>query len=109
LKHYPGNIKHKEGVPNEPNPQNSPADKAFPDHTELELYERLFWNTFSRLTETSRKILLLHWEDCSIHEISEILSLSEAFVEKWKLLSTQIFIEAVKRHEDYDQLHRPHQ
>jgi len=105
MKNYPGNIKHNEGIPNDTNHQYSPADKAFPNHTEIQLYERLFWSTFSHLTEISRKILLLHWDNYSIDEISEILNVSEAFVEKWKLLSTHIFIKAVKNHEDYDQLH----
>lgn len=80
----------------------TPADAVFPNHLEIQLYERLFWTSFNELPETCRKILLLHWKDHSPHEINDLLQISESYVKKQKSICTQHFVMAVKNHKEYE-------
>lgn len=79
----------------------SPADKAFPEQVDIQLYESLFWATFKGLPDTCRQLLLMHWKDLNLQEISEELNTSESQVMDQKCACTQKFVEMVKSHKDY--------
>jgi len=79
----------------------TPADKAFPEQADINLYESLFWSTFKDLPEACRQVLLMHWRDFNLQEISEELNTSESHVKVQKCDCTQKFVEMVKRHKNY--------
>jgi DNA-directed RNA polymerase specialized sigma24 family protein len=82
----------------------TPADKAFPEQTDIQLYESLFWSTFKNLPETCRQVLILHWKDLDLQEISTRLNTSEADAMDQKCACTLKFVEMVKSHKDYELL-----
>jgi DNA-directed RNA polymerase specialized sigma24 family protein len=85
----------------------SPADKAFPEQVDIKLYESLFWSTFKDLPDTCRQLLLMHWKDLNLQEISQELNTSESIVKDQKCSCTQKFVQMVKRHKDYKLLSFP--
>ncbi len=88
------------------NELETPADKAFPEQVDINLYESLFWSTFKNLPKACRQILLMHWRDLDLQEISEELNTSESHVKDQKRACTQKFVEMVKRHKNYKLLTR---
>lgn len=79
----------------------SPADRAFPEHTDIKLYESLFWSTFNDLPDKCKQVLLMHWSDLNQQEISNKLNTSEALAKEQTCACTQKFIQKVKLHKDY--------
>jgi len=74
---------------------------AFPEQENLKLYESLFWLTFKGLPEDCRQVLILHWKDLNLQEMSKELNTSESLVLEQKSACTHIFVEEVKNHKDY--------
>ncbi len=79
----------------------TPAEKAFPEQVDIKLYESLFWSTFKDLPDSCRQLLLMHWKDLNLQEISEELNTSESHVKDQKCACTQKFVQMVKSHKDY--------
>ena len=79
----------------------TPADKAFPEQADIQLYESLFWSTFKNLPDTCRQVLILHWKDLNLQEFSKELNTSESHAMAQKWACTQKFVEEVKSHKDY--------
>lgn len=81
----------------------TPAEKAFPDHNLIKLYESIFWNSFKELPNTCKEILLLHWKEHNNKEIGILLSINEESVNQQKSACTRQFLEVVMSHQDYTQ------
>jgi len=86
------------------NKHETPADKAFSEQVDIKLYESLFWSTFKNLPDTCRQVLLMHWRDLDLQEISRELNTSESHVKNQQCSCTQRFVEMVKSHKDYKML-----
>lgn len=76
----------------------------FPEAGDLKLCEDLFWSTFNDLPETCKKVLLLKWHEHNTREISDILNISEEYINKRKSQCTKTFVSRVKGHKDYSLL-----
>ena len=94
---------NKQGPVSYPTPFRR-QELPFPEASEVELYEDLFWSAFSDLPHTCQKILLLKWCDYSNTEISNRLGINEDIIEERIIRCTRTFVSKVKDHRDYRHL-----
>lgn len=82
----------------------STQELPFPEASQVELYEKLFWFAFSELPDTCQKVLLLKWRDYSNREISDLLHIPVDRIQELKSKCTRTFISKVKSHKEYSLL-----